>query len=613
MRQHRLVRGPAACAAGLQQRGIEPAAMLVGAFEIERGRPFQLGPLFQHESVRRAGIEPHLDDVGDLVPLGGIILIAEKSRGLGRVPDIGALALDRGGDPLDDRGVAQGLAALLVDEDRDRHPPAALPRDAPIRFAFDHRRDAVAALRRDPAGLVNGLQRLLAQPVRLHRDEPLRRVAEDQRRLRAPRMRVGMHQRAARQETAGFLDRLGDRLVGVTRLPVGAVDGAAGEQRHARQIDAVRSHRVGHRQAVGLAQFPVIGPVPRRDVHETGAGIGGDKIGREQWHVEIVALPVEGVARDRAGERRAGEARLNRVRLYPGLFRGLLDQGLGDEQLFAGLSAALLAGGIDAHNGVVEIGAECDRAIAGQGPGRRRPDHRRSTGQSGMARRHDRKAHPDRVRAMVVILDLCLGERGLLDDRPQDRLRALVEAAIAQKLADLAHDLRLGVEAHRQIRVVPIADDAEPLKLLFLLLDPMGGKVAAFLAELRDRDAVLRLVFGAVFLFDDPLDRQAVAVPARHIGRILAQHLLGPVDDVLQDLVERVAEMQVAIGIGRAVMEHEFLAPLRRGAQLVVKTHLLPALDELWLERWQAAAHREVGFRQEDSRTVIRWHDQPVE
>jgi hypothetical protein len=71
--------------------------------------------------------------------------------------------------------------------------------------------------------------------------------------------------------------------------------------------------------------------------------------------------------------------------------------------------------------------------------------------------------------------------------------------------------------------------------------------------------------------------------------------------------------MEVAIGVGRAVMQDEFFPALRDGAELVVETHRLPALDELWLERWQAAAHREVGFRQEDSRTVIRWHDQPVE
>ena len=40
MGQHRVIGCPAAGAAGLQQRGMEPAAMLIGAFEIEGGRRF---------------------------------------------------------------------------------------------------------------------------------------------------------------------------------------------------------------------------------------------------------------------------------------------------------------------------------------------------------------------------------------------------------------------------------------------------------------------------------------------------------------------------------------------------------------------------------------------
>ena len=58
----------AARAAAFEQRGMEPAAMLVGAFEIDVGRPFEVGPVLQREGVRRAGIEPDVEDVHDLVP-----------------------------------------------------------------------------------------------------------------------------------------------------------------------------------------------------------------------------------------------------------------------------------------------------------------------------------------------------------------------------------------------------------------------------------------------------------------------------------------------------------------------------------------------------------------
>jgi hypothetical protein len=47
---------------------MEPAAVLVGAFEIEAGGPDAVGPVAQGEGMGRAGIEPDVEDVGDLLP-----------------------------------------------------------------------------------------------------------------------------------------------------------------------------------------------------------------------------------------------------------------------------------------------------------------------------------------------------------------------------------------------------------------------------------------------------------------------------------------------------------------------------------------------------------------
>ena len=162
---------------------------------------------------------------------------------------------------------------------------------------------------------------------------------------------------------------------------------------------------------------------------------------------------------------------------------------------------------------------------------------------------------------MVVILDLRFGECSLLSDRPENRLGTLVEPAIDEKFADLANDLCFGRIGHRGVRILPIADHPEPLEIALLDFDPVSRELAAFAPKLVNRHVVLGLVLGPIPFLNDPLDRQSVAVPARHVGGILAEHLLRAVDDVLQNLVERGSEVKFAIGVRGAVVEDEFFAP----------------------------------------------------
>ena len=92
-------------------------------------------------------------------------------------------------------------------------------------------------------------------------------------------------------------------------------------------------------------------------------------------------------------------------------------------------------------------------------------------------------AAKDRVADVVLVFDLRLGQRGLFDDAPHDRLRAAIEKAVADEFEDFASDLRLGRIAHRRIGMIPVADDAEPLEFLPLYAEPMLGIGATFPAE----------------------------------------------------------------------------------------------------------------------------------
>ena len=259
------------------------------------------------------------------------------------------------------------------------------------------------------------------------------------------------------------------------------------------------------------------------------------------------------------------------------------------------------------HQRVVDLLAVGDGAVAGDGPGRGGPDHDRRAGEVRRARgrAQHREARPERRRDVVVVLDLGFGERGLLDRAPHHRAQAAIEGAVHQELADLADDRRLGGEVHGGVAPLPVARDAEPLELLALHVEPVRGVGAAFGAEIEHRHRVLVAALGAVLLLDLPLDRQAVAVPARDVVRVVARHLRGAVHHVLQDLVERVADVQRAVGVGRAVVQHEERAAARAFAQALPEPQALPALQHLRLALRQVALHGKGGAGQEHGAAVI--------
>ena len=132
----------------------------------------------------------------------------------------------------------------------------------------------------------------------------------------------------------------------------------------------------------------------------------------------------------------------------------------------------------------------------------------------------------------------------------------------------------------------------------------MLGVGSAFGAEVEDRDHVLVLVLPAVVFLDLPLDRQAVTVPAGDVVGVVARHLAGAVDHVLVDLVERGAEVDVAVGIGRAVVKDEQRAAGGGGAQLGEQVGFIPFCEDAVFFR-QVATHRKAGLRQEDRVAVV--------
>src|SRR5262249_11620367 len=87
---------------------------------------------------------------------------------------------------------------------------------------------------------------------------------------------------------------------------------------------------------------------------------------------------------------------------------------------------------------------------------------------------------------------------------------------------------------------------------------------------------------------------KAVAIPARDVRRVETQHRAAAHDDVLEDLVHRRAEVDVAVGVRWAVVEDEARAPRGHRPALLFEPHLVPLLERAGLPPGQVGFHRKV-------------------
>ena len=579
-----------------QQRGVEPAAMLIGTFQIEIGTRAALVAhgvrTAHHMPMGGAGIEPDIQGIGDLFVLRRFV--AKQFGSIQLRPGLDTALLHTLCHLLHQLdGARVQLAVFLVQEERDRHAPDALARDTPVRTSGDHAVQARLPPGRDEFGLFDGIQRTAAQRAAIvgdlvHADEPLRRGAVDQRGLVPPAVHVAVLDRLVLEQRADLGELLDDGRVG---LP----DELATKERQIGDVDAVALHRAENvviLHAVVLAGAEVILAVSRRRVDDTGTGTGFHVIGQIDRSEALVERMTEADQLQRlafaTGDDFTGQA----VALQTGL-----------HQLFGQHQHALTG----VHQRIDELGVHVQRLVGRDGPGRSGPDDDAGAlDQAGQAERGgqlvgvlDIEGDVDGIRFLVLIFDFRLGQRRTTVEAPVHRLQALEDEAAFHQFGQGADFPGFVGEVHGLVRVVPVTQNAEADEVGLLPLDLLGRIGTATLAGQIGR---LVLAEGGLDLV---LDRQTVAVPTRHVGSVETGQGARADDHVLDHLVHRVANVNIAVGIRRAIVQDELRATFADLPQLPVQVNAVPALQNLRLALWQTGLHRKCRGRQIEGRFVI--------
>ena len=357
----------------------------------------------------------------------------------------------------------------------------------------------------------------------------------------------------------------------------------------ARQISAVRANRVSGFQAVFLTDHIVVRAVARRGVNGTGTGIQGNVIAEDCRNVEA--------------HKRMGKAQQLKLRTFYRAENGVIGHADTLHYAFNQIFRQNHGLTVDLHQRIVEIRCNRDCAVRRQSPRRSGPDHQRDWAVNVAYGKFcfqciliDRlESNVDGRRSFVVILNFRFRQRRTAVNAPVYRLRAFVQVTVADDFAQRADDIGFSFEVHGQVRVGPVTQHAQTDKVFALTVNLGRSVFAALGAELSGGEFLTRLT---VFLLYFQLDRQTVAVPARHIRRVITGKPFGLHDNVFQNLVNRVTNMNAAIRIRRAIMQNEgffaFFSRTDDAVQIIIsptRQHSRFALGEI-------ATHREPCFRQ---------------
>ena len=326
---------------------MEPAAVLVRAFQIHIGRPGHLrircSGWVENGKMRGARIEP---DVEDVVLFAPFLAAASANCAFGkqflggmRVPRIRSFALEPANHLAQRPNILQPGAAFVAIEDHQRHAPHALPRNTPVWAMRDHLVNAFAAPFRRPFHFRDFVQRQLPQRLGLRGgnrgapivelNEPLLGGPEDHRIVAAPAVRIAVLQLALGHKCSARFQQFDDRWIGFKNGLAVVFRQSFGE------AAVIVEWRVSF-QPIFLTDGEVLGSVPRRGVHDSRALLQGNVLAQDPGNHAIQERMLEFAASEIAAWEGLGYGRKAQACLFANAFHELLRQEIGVAPLVLG-------------------------------------------------------------------------------------------------------------------------------------------------------------------------------------------------------------------------------------------------------------------------------------
>ena len=263
------------------------------------------------------------------------------------------------------------------------------------------------------------------------------------------------------------------------------------------------------------------------------------------------------------------------------------------------------------HKGILKVRVQRNCQVARQGPGGGGPDYEVYVVSGADDRADlalivlDSELHINGFALCVLVFNFSFSQSGLIMRAPVNRLQTLIDVALLCHFAKYFNLLCNKIVGQGQIRVFPVAYNAQTLELLSLGVDMLQCKFLTLITEILVADLMSIQAKCSNCL---TLNRKAMGIPARNIRSLKASHILITDNEVLQNLVQRMTQMQIAVCIGRAVMQNEQRLALILLHQCIIDVVLFPFGQKFRLALRKTSAHRKISLRKIDCLIVILRH-----
>ena len=593
-----LVGGIAVDGNGAEEGGVEPAAVLVGAFQIEvagifHAFPFLVG-IAEDAVPGGAGVKPYVHNVLFLVEMGAAAVGAfEAFRqqffcAMGP-PCIGAFFFHDFFHFLHGFRCDHPFAAVIAVESRNRHAPGTLTGNAPVLTVANHVVQTVMAPGRNETGIIYRFQCFVSEII--DGCKPLFRSSVDNGVLAAPAVCILMVNGFLAQQHACMSESGNDRAF---CFPDGlAFQAQAGFSGHM----ALFIHGADNGQiqlaliSVVLAHFKVVHAMSRSGMNAAGAGIQSDMVAFQHISQTVQQGMMEGGQFPFS----TGHFTAHKfIIFYLAFFQRLRCQFLVHEVVFIGRLVM--------YPYIGELRVHADGFIGRNGPGSGGPDDgkelvlRHAFGSKAL-QVHCREFDINGRRLSVFIFNFCFSQCGFAVGAPIHSLLAFVNVALVGHFAENFQFLGFQMGIKGDIGVSEITNYAHADEIGLLDGNPFLGIGQAFSTKFQRSH--VGPVFAGILQYRI-FDRKSVGIPAGNIVGFIAGHMLVADNDILQCLVQCMADMNLAIGIRRSIMKNKGRCAVLSSLFLsgMIEVMFLPEIHKARFLLRQIAAHGEIRLRQ---------------